>query len=147
MHVMHCKLKHSEQLRLMEYFVAGIATRTAADLVSVHRCLIASFIPILIDHTTLWMCQNSSIYRINRSALFAHKRKYINGIKNFWNQAKRHMRKFNGVPKDHFNLFLKECERRFNLSSPKQLLRDLKVVLKGYCQVSAPILIFSRMWA
>jgi hypothetical protein len=26
----------------------------------------------------------------------------INGIKNFWNQAKRHMRKFNGVPKSHF---------------------------------------------
>ena len=23
----------------------------------------------------------------------------INGIENFWNQAKRHLRKFNGIPK------------------------------------------------
>jgi len=35
---------------------------------------------------------------------------HINGIENFWNQAKHHMRKFNGVPKCHFPLFLKECE-------------------------------------
>ena len=26
------------------------------------------------------------------------------------NQAKRHMRKFNGIPKQHFELFLKKCE-------------------------------------
>ena len=38
-------------------------------------------------------------HRINRSALFAHQHNHINGIENFWNQAKRHMRKFNGVPK------------------------------------------------
>lgn len=36
-------------------------------------------------------------------------------IENFWNQAKRHMRKFNDVPKEHFGLFLKECEWRFNI--------------------------------
>jgi transposase len=48
--------------------------------------------------------------RINHSKLFAHKKNHINGIENFWNQAKRHMRKFNGVPKKNFRLFLKECE-------------------------------------
>lgn len=52
--------------------------------------------------------------RINHSKLFADKTNHINGIENFWNQAKRVMRKFNGVPKDNFNLFLKECEWRFN---------------------------------
>ena len=36
--------------------------------------------------------------RINHSKLFANKENHINGIENFWNQAKRHMRKFNGVP-------------------------------------------------
>lgn len=41
------------------------------------------------------------------------------------------MRKFNGVPKEHFNLFLKEYEWRFNMGSPKELLDDLKIILKS----------------
>lgn len=53
-------------------------------------------------------------YRINHSKLFADTKNHINGIENFWNQAKRHLRKFNGVPKAHFPLFLKECEWRLN---------------------------------
>lgn len=65
-------------------------------------------------------------YRINHSKLFADKKNHINGIENFWNQAKRHLRKFNGVPKDNFGLFLKECEWRFNNPSPKQQLTQLK---------------------
>lgn len=58
--------------------------------------------------------------RINHSKLFADQKNHINGIKNFWNQAKRHMRRFNGVPTAHFHLFLKKCEWRFNTSQPKQ---------------------------
>jgi len=65
-------------------------------------------------------------YRINHSKLFADKHNHINGIENFWNQAKRHMRKFNGVPAKHFPLFLKECEWRFNNPNPKEQLRQLK---------------------
>jgi len=65
-------------------------------------------------------------YRINHSKLFADKHNHINGIENFWNQAKRHMRKFNGIPKQHFYYFLKECEWRFNYSNPKQQLSMLK---------------------
>ena len=71
-------------------------------------------------------------YRINHSELFADGRNHINGIENFWNQAKRHMRKFNGVPKDHFPLFLKECEWRFNNPSPKAQLTQLKQWVKHY---------------
>jgi len=52
--------------------------------------------------------------RVNHSELFVDGRNHINGIENFWNQAKRHMRKFNGVPKEHFRLYLKECEWRSN---------------------------------
>ncbi len=44
-------------------------------------------------------------YRINHSKLFADGRNHINGIENFWNQAKRHMRKFNGIPAENFELF------------------------------------------
>ena len=65
-------------------------------------------------------------YRINHSKLFADRQNHINGIENFWNQAKRHLRKFNGVPKDNFGLFLKECEWRFNTPSPKNQLTQLK---------------------
>jgi transposase len=64
-------------------------------------------------------------YRINHSKLFADKKNHINGIENFWNQAKRHMRKFNGVPHQHFGLFLKECEWRFNNPKPQNQLSQL----------------------
>lgn len=63
--------------------------------------------------------------RINHSKIFADKTNHINGIENFWNQAKRHLRKFNGVPQKHFRLFLKECEWRFNFPSPKKQLEML----------------------
>ena len=69
-------------------------------------------------------------YRINHSKLFADGRNHINGIENFWNQAKRHMRKFNGIPAKHFELFLKECEWRFNNSDSKKQLRQLKQLVK-----------------
>ena len=36
------------------------------------------------------------------------------------------MRKYNGIPKEHFHLFLKECEWRFNYSVPKRQLHQLK---------------------
>ena len=57
--------------------------------------------------------------RINHSKLFSDQKNHINGIENFWNQAKRHLRRFNGVPATHFPLFLKECEWRFNTPQPK----------------------------
>ena len=64
--------------------------------------------------------------RINHSKLFAHKQNHINGIENFWNQAKRHLRKFNGIKIDNFYWFLKECEWRFNNGNHKTLLKQLK---------------------
>ena len=65
-------------------------------------------------------------HRINHSELFAAGKNHINGIENFWNQAKRVLRKYNGIPKESFPLFLKECEFRFNYGSPKQQLKILK---------------------
>lgn len=64
--------------------------------------------------------------RINHSLEFAQGRNHINGIENFWNQAKRVLRKYNGIPKDNFPLFLKECEFRFNFGTHKQQLKTLK---------------------
>jgi transposase len=68
--------------------------------------------------------------RINHSERFADRQNHINGIENFWNQAKRHMRRFNGIPKDSFFLFLKECEWRFNAGDHKELLNQLKMWVK-----------------
>ena len=93
-------------------------------------------IPDSIVYTDCWRGYNAldvsefRHYRINHSKLFANKENHINGIENFWNQAKRHMRKFNGVPKDNFPLFLKECEWRFNNPKPHLQLSQLKQWVK-----------------
>lgn len=71
--------------------------------------------------------------RINHSEQFVEAGKvHINGIENFWNQAKRHLRRYNGIPKANFHLFPKECEWRFNDGSPAQLLKQLKSWVRKY---------------
>jgi transposase len=47
--------------------------------------------------------------RINHSERFVEKRDHINGIENSWNQAKRHLRRYNGIPKQSFYLFLRNA--------------------------------------
>ena len=69
--------------------------------------------------------------RINHSKLFADRQNHINGIENFWSQAKRHLRRFNGIKPDNFHWFLKECEWRFNGGNHKQLLNQLKYWYKS----------------
>ena len=95
-------------------------------------------VPDSIVYTDCWRGYNVldtsefKHYRINHSKLFANKHNHINGIENFWNQAKRHMRKFNGIPAEHFELFLKECEWRFNNSDPTAQLLQLRQWVKQY---------------
>lgn len=66
-------------------------------------------------------------HRINHSKLFADRQNHINGIENFWNQAKRVLRKYNGIDRKSFPLFFKECEFRFNFGTPKQQLKTLRL--------------------
>ncbi len=63
--------------------------------------------------------------RINHKETFADRRNHINGIENFWNQAKRHLRRYNGIPRHHFHFYLKECEWRFNYRPANRLLATL----------------------
>ena len=70
-------------------------------------------------------------HRINHSEVFAHQKNHINGIENFWNQAKRVLRKYNGIDKKNFPLFLKECEFRFNYGTPKSQLK----ILRKWCSI------------
>jgi transposase len=89
-------------------------------------------IPDSIVYSDCWRAYNVldvsefKHYRINHSKLFADRHNHINGIENFWNQAKRHLRKFNGIPRQNFGLFLKECEWRFNNPKPQSQLKQLK---------------------
>lgn len=65
-------------------------------------------------------------YRINYPPLFAGQKNYIDGVENFWSQAKRHLHRYNGIPRDNFPLYLKECEWRFNNPSLQSRLKMLK---------------------
>ena len=65
-------------------------------------------------------------YRINHSKAFADRQNHINGIENFGNQAKRVLRKYNGIDRKSFPLFLKECEFRFNSGTPSRQLQTLR---------------------
>ena len=64
-------------------------------------------------------------YRMNHSKMFADKQNHINGIENFLNQAKRYLRKFKGIPRERFDLFLKECEWCFNTPTSEAQLDQL----------------------
>ena len=86
-------------------------------------------------------------FRINCSKLFAERQNYISGIENSLNQVKRRMRKFNGVQKEHFGLFLKECEWRFNNSDSSSQLSQLTKWVRmylNYLSRTAPIIILIR---
>ena len=91
-------------------------------------------LPDSVVYTDGWTAYNAldvsefKHHRINHSVEYVdgeNRRNHINGIENFWNQAKRVLRKYNGIPKNNFNLFLKECEFRFNFGSPKQQMSTL----------------------
>jgi transposase len=64
--------------------------------------------------------------KVNKYDRFAPGPAHLNGIENFWNQARRHLRKYNGIPGHHLHLYLKECEWRFNYGSAGQLLKTLE---------------------
>jgi transposase-like protein len=46
---------------------------------------------------------------------FARGKRHVNGIEGFWGFAKHRLAKFNGIKKERFDWYLKECEFRFNL--------------------------------
>ena len=72
-------------------------------------------------HTDGWKAYDGLIlngydhYRVHHSKdEFVRGKSHVNGIESFWSFAKRRLAKFNGVASHRFNLYLKECEFRFN---------------------------------
>ncbi|OUC26067.1 hypothetical protein BC456_06010 [Neisseria meningitidis] len=81
MKITHCKLKKKVQKELLRFFVLEVTARSAADILGIHPNSAALFYRGFIH------------YRINHSKEFADRQNHINGIENFWNQAKRVLRK------------------------------------------------------
>ncbi len=68
-------------------------------------------------------------FRVNHSQNeFAVGKNHINGIESFWSYAKIRLVKFKGLPKDKFNLHLKECEFRFNYRNDNMY----RILLKNF---------------
>ena len=73
-------------------------------------------------------------YRINHETEFTlGKRNHINGIENFWGFAKTKLRRYYGVNRSRFFLYLKEIEFRFNhrneniLSITRKIMKTSKL--------------------
>jgi transposase len=65
--------------------------------------------------------------RVNHSNVFVSPRgHHINGIEHVWSQANRHLRRFNGIPReDSIYWFLKACDWRFNGDGPTAWFHQL----------------------
>jgi transposase len=69
--------------------------------------------------------------RINHRERFVDRQRHINGIEDFRNQPERRLRRYNGIRRQHFPLYLKECEWRFNYRPASRLLETLNAWRKN----------------
>lgn len=70
-------------------------------------------------------------YRVNHGANeFARGTSHINGIENFWGIAKVRLSKLRGLRPGYFNLYLKECEFRYNMRHEDMYHGLLKLLRK-----------------
>jgi len=66
-------------------------------------------------------------YRVNHDSDFSDgKRNHINGIENFWGYAKMKLKRYYGISRKHYYLYLKEVEFRFNHRN-----EDLRTVIES----------------
>ncbi len=71
-------------------------------------------------------------YRVHHSENeFVRGKSHVNGIESFWSFAKRRLSKFNGVASHKFNIYLKECEFRWNYRG-KNLHAKMLSIIKKY---------------
>ena len=70
-------------------------------------------------------------YRINHAKEFKRgKRNHINGIENFWGYAKTKLKRYYGINRNYFYLYLKEMEFRFNNRKVPNLGSIIKRIIK-----------------
>lgn len=74
--------------------------------------------------------------RIHHGQSFApSRRRHINGIENFWGYAKTKLKRYYGISRSHFLLYLKEMEFRFNHRQ-----HDLAVLIRRILKKRKPVL-------
>ncbi|WP_338098837.1 IS1595 family transposase [Methanolapillus africanus] len=59
---------------------------------------------------------------------FVNGKSHINGIEGFWGFSKTRMSKYRGIDKRYFNLYLKECEFRYNYRNENLYLKILEII-------------------
>ena len=75
-------------------------------------------------------------HRINHGEAFAtSRRRHINGIENFWGYAKTKLKRYYGIPRNQFFLYLKEMEFRFNHRQA-----DLPLLIRRILKKAKPVL-------
>lgn len=77
-------------------------------------------------------------YRVNHSKdeFSDFKGHHVNGIEAFWSFTKRRLTMLNGVRKTHFEVFLKECEWRYNRDH-EELEAELKRLLNQHIKATS----------
>ena len=74
--------------------------------------------------------------RINHGERFAtSRRRPINGIENFWGYAKTKLKRYSGIPRKQFLMYLKERDFRFN-----QRQDDVSLLIKRILNTTKPVL-------
>ena len=77
-------------------------------LMPIMHCKIRPDSIIYSDHFKSYNALDVSEFkhlRIKHSKNFVEEKNHINGIENFWNQAKKHLPKFNGIPQKTLRVF------------------------------------------
>jgi len=127
--------------------VFGILKRNGKVFVSiVKNCSKKELMPIIkgkilegsVVHTDGWKAYDGLIlngythHRVYHSHdEFARGKCHVNGIESFWSFTKRRLSKFNGIASEKFNIYLKECEFRFNYKNEN--LYDIMIeILKKF---------------
>jgi len=126
--------------------VFGLLKRDGKVFVSVVKnCSKEELMPVIkgfalegsVIHTDGWKAYDGLIlngydhYRVHHSENeFARGKCHVNGIESFWSFAKRRLSKFNGIASHKFNLYLKECEFRFNYRKCNLYDKMLEVIKK-----------------
>jgi transposase len=124
--------------------VFGLLKREGKVFVSIVKsCSREELLPIIKGkilkgstiHTDGWKAYDGLIvngydhYRVYHSHdEFVRGKSHVNGIESFWSFAKRRMAKFNGIASEKFNLYLKECEFRWNYKSENIYDKMLKIL-------------------
>ncbi len=75
-------------------------------------------------------------YRINHGQAFVtSRRQHIHGIENFWGYAKTKLKRYYGIPRRQFLLYLKEMEFRFNHRH-----EDVPLLIRRILKKAKPVL-------